>query len=252
MLSYIVAAVAALLAGLCFAEYAVEVPVSGGAFVYASVTFGELVAWTVAWSMSLETTLSSAAVSKGFSGYLGSLLFSSPEGVLKYSVGPFQLDFFALLLIAVLTVVLMVGIKESATFNACVCLMNVSCILYVVCAGLPHADPSSNMNPFTPYGIHGMFSGASIVFFSYVGFDYIANTADEAKNPTRDLPLSILGSILLAVVLYSLMSLTLVMMIPYTDINILAPFSAAFDSKGMRIPAYIVSIGALCGMWFSL
>lgn len=246
-LSYLVAAVAALVSALCYAEFAVDVPISGGAFTYASVTFGELTAWSCGWSMSLETTLSSAAVARGFSGYVATLLGVSP---LTLSLGQLHMDWVALFLIGILTTVLCIGIRESARFNMGVCLMNLSCIVFVVLSGLPKADVS-NLSPFLPYGMKGVFSASSIVFFSYIGFDYISNAAEEAKNPKRDLPLSIIGSLVVATVLYFLMSFTMVLMVPFSDINIDSPFSSGFISLDMKIASFVVSVGALCGIMTS-
>ena len=125
--------------------------------------------------------------------------------------------------------------------------MNLSCIVFVVLSGLPKAD-FSNLSPFLPYGMKGVFSASSIVFFSYIGFDYISNAAEEAKNPKRDLPLSIIGSLVVATVLYVLMSFTMVLMVPFGDINIDSPFSSGFISLDMKIASFVVSVGALCGI----
>jgi len=178
IISYLVAAAAALLAALCYAEFAVEIPVAGGAFNYISVTFGELAAWSVAWNMILETMLSSSAVSRGFSGYLATLA-GLPPSCLLLSIGPIQLDIAAATLIAVLTLVLSRGVKESSTLNIFVCSINLASIAFVLLAGLPRSDVD-NLSPFMPFGTRGMFSAASVVFFAFIGFDYIANAAEES------------------------------------------------------------------------
>lgn len=126
------------------------------------------------------------------------------------------------------------------------CLLNVACIAFVLVAGLPRAEPA-NLTPFFPYGSRGMFAGSSIVFFAFVGFDYLANAAEEAANPSRDLPISIVGSLGMATVLYVLMSTTIVLMVPYLQVDVHAPFSAAFAARGMPIASKIVSFGALAG-----
>mmetsp|Transcript_12496 Transcript_12496/g.25096 ORF Transcript_12496/g.25096 Transcript_12496/m.25096 type:complete len:584 (+) Transcript_12496:162-1913(+) len=253
ILSYVIAGIAAMISALCYAEYSVGFPVAGGAFAYTSSTFGELIAWTCGWSMSLQTTLSSSAVSRGFSSYLsilwiGGVARSGPaQETLTIPLGPVTLDPIAFVLIIILTIILSIGIRESARFNMVVCLVNISCIIFVICSGLPVID-FRNLDPFLPFGVKGVFSASSIVFFSFIGFDYIANAAEEAKNPSRDLPLSIIGSLSVASLLYVLMSVTMVTLQKYTDIDIRSPFSSAFVSHGNTVTAYIVSCGALCGI----
>ena len=253
ILSYVIAGIAAMISALCYAEYSVGFPVTGGAFAYTSSTFGELVAWTCGWSMSLQTTLSSSAVSRGFSAYLSILLIRGTAGdhpaqeALTIPLGPVTLDPIAFILILVLTIILSIGIRESARFNMAVCLVNMSCIIFVICSGIPLIN-FSNLDPFLPFGVKGVFSASSIVFFSFIGFDYIANAAEEAKNPSRDLPLSIIGSLSVASLLYVLMSVTMVTLQKYDEIDIVSPFSSAFVSHGNTVTASIVSCGALCGI----
>lgn len=246
ILSFLIAAAAALFAALSYAEFAVELPVTGGAFNYMSVTFGEAVAWSVAWNMILETLLSSAAVARGFSGYLATLVGAAPSALLV-PAGPFELDFLAAGLIAALTGVLSHGTKQSSTFNIAVCCVNLSCIAFILAAGLPKAD-LANAAPFFPYGGRGTFAAASIVFFAFVGFDYLANAAEEVADPARDLPIGILTSLGVATALYALMATTMVLLVPYTQVDVHAPFSAAFAARGMPWAAKIVSCGAVAGI----
>jgi basic amino acid/polyamine antiporter, APA family len=200
IVSYLCASVAALLAALCYTEFAVDLPITGGAFNYISVTFGELAAWSVGWNMILETLLSSSAVARGFSGYLCTLV-GIETGTLLFEAGPLRLDPLALGLIALLTAVLAKGTRESSTFNITVCSINLSCIAFVLVLGLP-LGRVANLTPFSPFGLgHGTFAGASILFFAFVGFDYIANVAEEVSNPTRDLPIGILTSLGVATIL---------------------------------------------------
>lgn len=248
ILSYVIAATAALLAAFCYAEFAVDLPVAGGAFNYVHTTFGEIIAWSVAWNMILETLLSSAAVSRGFSSYLATL-FGHPADSFLISIGGsvLQLDPLAFGLIALLTSLLAVGTKESSSFNIVISTFNICAIIFVLAAGLPHAD-TANLQPFAPYGSRGIFSGSSIVFFSYIGFDYLANAAEEATNPSAHLPLGIIASLGIATMLYVLMSTTIVLMVPYNQIDVNAPFAAAFMHVGMGWVAKIVSFGALMGI----
>ncbi len=241
VLSYCIAGLTALCSALSYATLSGRISSTGGAFAYAQILFGDLVAWLCGWSMCLEMTLSSSAVSRGFSAYMHTLL--------GQDVGASStLDPIALMLVIALSCILCVGIRESARFNIIVCSLNISCILFVICSGMTIADVSHVTEDVFPYGMSGVFSAASIVFFSFIGFDYIANASEEAINPTRDIPRSIIGSLLVASILYIGMSCTMVLMVSYKDIDINAPFSAGFISKGKTITAYIVSMGAMCGI----
>eukprot|EP00887_Chlorella_sp_A99_P006516 scaffold3.g6516.t1 len=246
VLSFMIAALAALLSALCYSEFAVEIPVSGGAYNYISVTFGELAAWLTSWNMCLETTLSSAAVARGFASYLATLCGLKPADV-RIQLGPLEIDFTALFLIAMLTAILSKGTKESARFNQVVVSCNVGVILFVLAVGLPLAS-TENLHPFMPFGARGMFSAASIVFFSYVGFDYLANSAEEALDPAHTLPLGLLVSLSIATSLYALMAAALVMMVPYTVIDVNSPFAAAFIARGYDAVGRVVSAGAVFGI----
>ena len=239
VLSYGIAGLAALSSGLSFAQLGKHVHTSGGAFEYSTAVFGELVGWLVGWSTVLEITLSSSAVSRGMRGYLLGTTGSSPS-----------LDPVALLLIALLSVILCVGIRESARFNMAVCSINMSCILFVVLSSLRSASVSNltQGDGFAPYGMSGVFSAAGIVFFSFIGFDYIPNAAEEAINPTRDVPRSIVTSLLIASALYMGMAFSMVLMQPYLDIDLSAPYKAAFIAQGKQLAALVVSAGAVCGI----
>ncbi|KAL4420141.1 hypothetical protein ABPG77_010357 [Micractinium sp. CCAP 211/92] len=244
--SYLVSATAALLSALCYTEMAVSLPITGGAFNYISISFGELAAWLVAWNMCLETTLSSAAVARGFASYLATLLGLQPSS-LRISAGPLELDPAAAALILLLTAILAKGTRESSIFNMVVTALNIASILFILCAGFPKAH-AANLSPFAPFGARGVFSAAAVLFFSFVGFDYVANAAEEAKDPAKHLPLGIVGSLGIATALYLLMALCIVLMVPYQQIDINAPFSAAFLQAGMAWAAKVVSLGAVLGI----
>lgn len=242
VLSYFIAGLTALCSALSYAALSARISSTGGAFAYAQAIFGDLIAWLCGWSMCLEMTLSSSAVSRGFSAYMQTLLGTAVQEESS------TFDPVALVLVTILSFILCIGIKESARFNILICSLNISCILFVICSGMSIADTSNVTKDFFPYGPSGVFSAASIVFFSFIGFDYIANASEEAINPTRDIPRSIIGSLLVASALYIGMSSTMVLMVNYRDIDINAPFSAGFISKGKTITAYIVSTGAMCGI----
>ncbi|EFN50706.1 hypothetical protein CHLNCDRAFT_7483, partial [Chlorella variabilis] len=244
IVSYLVAGVAALLSALCYAEMAVSLPIAGGAFNYICITFGELAAWTVAWNMCLEITLSAAAVARGFASYLATLFGLAPSA-LRVSVGPVQLDPAAVLLIALLTAILIKGTRESSLFNIVVSALNLASIMFVLCAGFPKAQPSNLYDHgFAPYGATGVLSGAAVVFFAFI----VANAAEEAKDPAADIPMGIVGSLGIATLLYVLMALCIVMMVPYQQIDVNAPFSAAFLAHSMTWAARVVSLGAVLGI----
>ena len=187
IVSYLIASFAAGLSALCYTEFAVDMPVAGGAFNYVAIECGELFGWISGWNLVLEYTLSSAAVGRGFSSY-ASTMFGMDSDSWRIEVGYLSLDFPGLLVVFLVTALLCYGTKESARFNTVITLMNIVVILFVVFAGAPEIRPS-DFEPFAPYGVTGIFNGAAIVFFSYVGFDTVATTAEETKNPSRDLPI---------------------------------------------------------------
>eukprot|EP00884_Botryococcus_braunii_P001078 jgi/Botrbrau1/10971/Bobra.0383s0025.1 len=262
VLSYMMAGFAALLAGLCYTEFVVEQPIAGGAFNYIFLTFGELAAWIVASNMILEYTLSGAAVARGFSAYLATLL-GYPASAFILPAGPFHLDFPALLLIAALTLLLMLGTRQSSQFNHAVTASNLVVIGYVLLMALPRVH-LPNLRPFFPMGLRGTFSAASVVFFSYVGFDTVATFAEEVHEPGRDLPIGIVGTVTVCSLLYAIMALAITGLVPWTSIDISAPFSDAFltllyNSPGwgfrevlLATSARFVSFGAITGIVTSL
>jgi APA family basic amino acid/polyamine antiporter len=246
VVSYALAAAAALLSALCYCEYAVELPLAGGAYNYIAVTFGELMAWSVAWNMVLEIVLSAAAVARGFSGYAAAL-FGAPPGALLVRAGPLLLDPAAAALVATLTLLLCLGTRGSSRVNIAVSCVNLAAVGIVLCAGFPLAD-TANIEPFAPHGARGTVAGASIVFFAYVGFDYIANTAEEAKQPGRDVPLAIGASLGVATLLYLAMAACLALAAPAATIDVAAPFAALFVAHGKPLVARVVALGAATGI----
>ena len=247
VIGFLVAGIAAMLSALSYAEFSCETRTTGGAFAYTSAVFGEMIAWLCGWSMCLGSTLSSSAVARGMSAYLAAIISISPEKMTIQISPSVVLEPIGFALIFFLTIILIVGIKESARFGLIICCINIACILLVIVSGLT-VSSISNLEPFLPYGVSGVFSASSILFFAYAGFDYVVNAAEEAQDPGRDLPRSILGSLTIASLLYMGMSVTIVLMMPYDSIDISAPFSAAFISHGKHIVANIVSIGALSGI----
>ena len=250
VLSFLLAGLASFFSALCYTEFAVDVPLAGSAYNYVSITFGEFAAWICGWNLVLEYSVSCSAVARGWTSYMATLLGTSPDHF-RIGSGIISLDPLAVVIIAVLTVVLIIGIKESATFNTVVTSVNLATIAVVLVVGVPSIE-SENYVPFAPFGVKGIFTGASIVFFSFIGFDTLATCAEEVKKPSRDMPIGIMGSLGICTILYVLMALTIAGMVPYQEIDIDAPFAAAFNLRGNRVVGFIVSLGAVTGIVTSL
>ncbi|UPR02210.1 amino acid/polyamine transporter [Chloropicon primus] len=246
IVSYLIASFAAGLSALCYTEYAVDMPVAGGAFNYVAIECGELFGWIAGWNLVLEYTLSSAAVGRGFTSYASTMLGFQPDQW-RVSFGPLNLDFPGLFMVLAVTALLCYGTKESARFNTIVTAVNVAVILFVIFVGLPECS-ASDFKPFSPMGLTGVFNGAAIVFFSYVGFDTVATTAEETRNPSRDLPIGIVGSLIVCTILYAAMCAALTGMVYYEDIDVNAPFADAFMRIDMGWATEVVSIGAVTGI----
>jgi APA family basic amino acid/polyamine antiporter len=203
MLSFVLAGVGCALAGLCYAEFAAMIPVAGSAYTYAYATLGELFAWIIGWDLVLEYALASCAVAHGWSHYFQALLAlfgialpaalatdplsAGPEvfaGAWHLGPVPIVFDLPAAAIVLLITVVLVIGIRESARLNSAIVMLKLAVVLFVIAAGIPHVDPA-NWEPFFPRGITGTLSGAAYVFFAYIGFDSISTHAEEARNPSR-------------------------------------------------------------------
>jgi len=252
VLSYAAAAVAALLSALAYAQMAVAFPSAGGAFAFASGTFGELVAFGVGADLTLEYALSAAAVARGLTAYAAAL-FGRPASALRFATAlpAVSVDPLACASVLALCALLALGARESAWANTLANTVNVVLILFVVALGLTMFAPA-NLVPFAPFGARGVVTGAGVVFFSFVGADSVANAAEECAQPARDLPVGIVGGIGAAAVLYLLMSLTLVGMQPSGAIDRDAPFSAAFAAAGKEWAGGVVAAGALAGIATSI
>ncbi|KAL6751059.1 amino acid permease-domain-containing protein [Haematococcus lacustris] len=250
VLSYLMSAVAALLTSFCYAEFAADLPVVGGAFNYVGLTFGEFAAWVAACDLILEYTLSAAAVAKGFTAYFAQLIGVNLSR-LRLQASIFTLDFPALLAVVVASLVLARSTRESSLLNSVVVALHLLLVIFVFAAGFPHVK-EENYHPFMPFGIRGCFTGASVVFFSYVGFDTVATAAEEVKHPGRDLPIGIVGSLSICTVFYVLMCIVISGMQPYTEIDLHAPFSVAFQAVGLDWADKIIAGGAITGIVTSL
>jgi APA family basic amino acid/polyamine antiporter len=269
-ISFIISAFGCLLAGLCYAEFASMLPVSGSAYTYGYATLGEFVAWIIGWDLILEYLFGSATVAVGWSGYVISFLndfgIHLPATICQspFAYGPdgwYQtgaiINFPAVFIIALMTTLLVIGIKESARFNNIIVIVKVAVILLFVGFGISYIDVE-NWKPFLPentgkfseFGWTGVLTGAAVVFFAYIGFDAVSTTAQEAVNPQRDLPKGILLSLAVCTVLYVAVSLVMTGIVKYTELNVPAPIAVAIDAtgKGLAWLSPFIKIGAIAGL----
>jgi APA family basic amino acid/polyamine antiporter len=251
--SFAVAAVACGLAGLCYAEFATLLPISGSAYSYAYATLGELVAWVIGWDLILEYAVAASAVASGWSGYFHVILDSvglALPAALSHAPGTAEgglVNLPALLVIVAVTALLVIGIRESARANAVIVALKLGVIVFVIVAGADHVDPA-NWHPFAPFGWSGVMAGGAVVFFSYIGFDCVTTAAEESRNPERDMPIGILGSLAICTLLYLLVSGTVTGMVPLSQIDRTAPLARAFHDLGLQFAASLISVGAIVGL----
>ncbi|TKW14114.1 hypothetical protein SEVIR_5G146100v4 [Setaria viridis] len=251
VLSYVASGLSAMLSVFCYTEFAVEIPVAGGSFAYLRVELGDVAAFIAAANLILESIIGTAAVARSWTSYLASLI-NKPASALRIHTsslaeGYNELDPIAAVVIAVTATLAMLSSKGTSRVNWVASAVHVLVIGFVIVAGFIHAKPS-NLRPFMPHGVPGVFRAAAIVYFAYGGFDNIATMAEETKNPSRDIPLGLLGSMSVITVIYCVMALVLSMMQPYTAIDRSAAYSVAFTNVGMHWAQYVVALGALKGM----
>ncbi len=273
VISFIIGAVCCALAAICYAEFASTVPVSGSAYTFSYATLGEIVAWIIGWDLLLELMLGASVVAQGWSTYF--VLFLDKIGLhWPDAVGPgSHIDLPALLLIAALTLLVAKGIKESMRVNLVLVGVKLFIVLFVIIAGIGFIN-KDNYTPFIPpsaqgqsaaglgapliqvlfgmtpatFGIAGIIAGASIVFFAYIGFDVVATTAEEARNPQRDLPIGIIASLSICTVLYIAVAFVITGMVKYDQIDPKAALASAFASVGKGGYATIIAAGAVAGL----
>ncbi|KAF6257134.1 amino acid permease-domain-containing protein [Scenedesmus sp. NREL 46B-D3] len=258
MLAYLISGAIATLTALCYAEFASEVVITGGAFAYATLMYGKFVGWMVGANTMLEYLLASSTVAKGFASYFTTLI-GQPSGSLQFcvhacdnSAAAIVIDPIALATVVILTTILVFGVKESFWFNAATVVVSMVAILLCIFLGAPNVNRANYTEPngFLPFGFNNVIKAASSVFFAYVGFDMIANAAEEARNPRRDVPLATAFCLGLCTALYAAASTVITGLVPYYDIDSNAPFSVAL---GGIYPwaSYIVSVGACAGTFNS-
>ncbi len=290
-LSFVLAGITCAFAALCYAEFASIIPIAGSAYTYGYATLGELVAWIIGWDLVLEYAFAASTVASGWSDYFNSLLqqfgivippqltastgtplvlykqewmrvMSLPPGVsgagLPHVTAAFNL--IAMVIVMVITLILVIGIKESANFNSVVVFVKLTVVgIFLVLGGyflIRHPEVAKlNWHPFVPpkdahgnFGWGGISKGASRIFFAYIGFDAVSTAAQEAKKPQRDMPIGILGSLAICTVLYIMVSVVLTGLVSYTTLNVGAPVAVGIDATGVSWGALLVKIGAVFGL----
>lgn len=251
--SFVLAGMACAMAALCYAEFAAMIPVAGSAYSYSYATMGELVGWIIGWDLVLEYAVGAAAVASGWSGYfrviLDGLGLHLPDA-LTHAPGSFPggvIDLPAFVVVLLISAVLYVGISESARLNSVIVAVKLAAVAVVIVVGAFFVRPA-NWEPFAPHGWFGISGGAAYIFFAYIGFDAVSTAAEEVVDPSRDLPIGILGSLLVCTVLYIAVAAVLTGMVSYRTIDQSAPLASAFVSRGLNFVAGIISMGAVAGL----
>ena len=270
-LSFIVAGIGCTFAGLCYAEFAAMIPVSGSAYSYSYATLGEGIAWFIGWNLVLEYLFAVATVSVGWSGYVVSLLdqlhlhipAALSHAPLDQGADALHLRFTgaiinlpAILIVGVIATICYIGIKQSAAFNSVIVTIKVTVIVLFILFGVSYIN-TANWHPFVPpnagswgvYGPSGILAAAGVIFFAYIGFDAISTAAQEAKNPQRDMPIGILASLVVCTILYVIVATVLTGMVSYRELNVAAPVALALDKyPGLHWLGIPVKLGAVAGM----
>ncbi len=251
ILSFVVAGLASGLAALVYAEMAAAIPVAGSAYTFTYATLGELLAWLVGWNLVLEYVVAAGAVSIGWSGYFVNLLQSAGVNLPPaFTTSPFAgglINLPALLIAGLVTVLIISGTQHSAVANKIIVALKVGVLLLFIFLGARYVDPA-NWQPFLPFGVAGIFHGAAIIFFAFIGFDAVSTAAEEVKNPRRDLPLGIILSLSLATLLYISVATVLTGVVRYSALNTPSPMAFALLSTGLRWGSALTAIGALAGL----
>lgn len=268
ILSFVFAGLACAFAGLCYAELASVLPVSGSAYTYTYVTLGEVFAWTMGWLLVLEYGLAASTVAVGWSGYVVSFLktlgivvdplYAAATGTMVTladgTTAEAIVNLPAVLGVTAVTGLLVLGVKESATVNNFIVMVKVTVILAFIAIGAFYVN-TDNWTPFMPenegpgkYGFDGVLRAASIIFFAYVGFEAVSTAAAEAKDPQKDMPFGIIGSLIVCTIIYMMVALVLTGVVHYSELNVPDPIAVAVDAIGLGWFAFIIKVGAIMGL----
>ncbi|MQM23157.1 hypothetical protein Taro_056220 [Colocasia esculenta] len=267
VLSYAIAGLCALLSAFCYTEFAVDMPVAGGAFSYLRVTFGEFAAYMTGANLVMEYVFSNAAVARSFTAYLGTAIGVATTHKWRITVaglpkGFNQIDFLAVGVVLVISLCICYSTKESSVLNMVLTAIHILFIFFIIVVGFwrgdarnfTHpADPAAHAGGFLPYGVAGVFNGAAMVYLSYIGYDAVSTMAEEVKDPARDIPIGVSGSVAVVTVLYCLMAASMSMLVPYDKMDTESPFASAFSgSDGWRWVSNVIGVGASFGILTSL
>jgi APA family basic amino acid/polyamine antiporter len=268
-LSFVVAGVVSALAALCYAEVSSKIPISGSAYTYTYATLGEFLAWIIGWDLVLEYALGAATVSIGWSGYFANIMHqwgipisplwaNGPHWGLAGQAGTSgYANLPAAAIILVITALLAKGTRESGTVNAIIVAVKVAIVLFFIVIGVGHINPANyhlppgglaGMGGYFPFGWTGMLGGAAFIFFAYIGFDAVSTTAEEAKNPGKDLPFGIIMSLAICTILYIIVVAILNGMVPFYKLNVAFPVAFAMNYVGLGWAGVIISLGAIAGL----
>lgn len=273
VISFVVAAICCTLAALCYAEFASTVPVSGSAYTFSYASLGEIFAWIIGWDLILEMFLGASVVAQGWSAYLSVFLENIGITVPAAISSGGTVDLFAIGLVVLLGVLITIGIKESMRVNIVLVGLKLFIVLFVIIAGIAFIS-TANYHPFVPpaesnetttgltqpliqalfglaptaFGIGGIFAGAALVFFAFIGFDVVATTAEETRKPQRDLPVGIIGSLIICTILYCAVSIVVTGMVPYDELDPNAALANAFEAHGQDWMATVIAAGAVAGL----
>ncbi|XP_066915406.1 cationic amino acid transporter 2-like [Clytia hemisphaerica] len=254
ILSFLIAALASILSGLCYAEFGARVPKAGSAYLYCYITIGEILGFLVGWNIILEYIIGAASIVRATSAYIDTLTHGAIKNGTIDLIGQMDtpyiahyFDLFAIFITFATTILLSLGVKNSARFNNVCVVTNMLTILLVIIVGLVHAD-FKNWSNFAPFGAQGVFAGAATCFFAFVGFDVIATTSEEAQNPGRSIPFSITGTIVFCFLAYFGVSGAITLMVPYTELDPTAAVTQAFHQRGLKFMGYIIGVGACLGL----
>jgi basic amino acid/polyamine antiporter, APA family len=258
VISMAISAVGCAFAGLCYAEFASMVPVAGSAYTYAYATAGELFAWIIGWDLILEYALSTSTVAVGWSGYFVSLMNGAGIAVPAAMTAP-PLNIPAAVIVLLVTALLVIGIKESADANTVLVAIKTIVLIVFIATGAAYVK-RENLTPFVPpnsgsfgeFGWSGVLRGAGVMFFAYIGFDAVSTAAQEAKNPARDMPIGILGSLGICTVIYVLVAIVLIGIVPYRALMVADPLAVGIDATGLRWLSPVIKIAALFGLFSTM
>src|SRR5579875_4149093 len=260
--SFMLAALGCAFAGICYSEFSTMIPIAGSAYTYSYATMGELIAWIIGWALVLEYAVGAATVAVSWSATFDSILLSFgvklPRAIVAspFDPTPGTVNLLAIIIICIISGILIRGISESAKFNDFIVILKVAVVVFFIGIGYffinyrnYHPFLPANTGTFGAFGWSGVLAGAGQIFFAYIGFDAVSTAAQEARNPKRDMPIGIIGSLGICTLLYILYSLVLTGIVNYKDLNVAAPLALAVDRmQGEHWVGFLMKLGSLCGL----